>query len=137
MLSDAPALAAVDPAEELKKPASPAPRQQVERIIADLESSMWAHAGLLRDHASLLQGLAQQTELGSRMAQLIADGPYTRRLGEAQSLSTVASAILRSALARTESRGAHFRDDCPQRDDANFRKHSIVTPDGAVAFEQW
>jgi succinate dehydrogenase/fumarate reductase flavoprotein subunit len=39
-------------------------------------------------------------------------------------MSRVAHAILASALARTESRGAHFRNDFPRRDDANFLKHS-------------
>jgi succinate dehydrogenase/fumarate reductase flavoprotein subunit len=52
-------------------------------------------------------------------------------------MSRVAHAILASALARTESRGAHFRNDFPQRDDVNFCKHSILGHDGRVAFETW
>ena len=55
-----------------------------------------------------------------------AEGKSSRRLWEARSLSRVADAILKSALARTESRGAHYRSDYPQHDDANFRKHSIL-----------
>ena len=42
-----------------------------------------------------------------------------------------------SALARTESRGAHFRSDHPRIDDANFKKHSVIGRDGAVRFEEW
>jgi succinate dehydrogenase/fumarate reductase flavoprotein subunit len=49
----------------------------------------------------------------------------------------VAHAILTSALARTESRGAHFRSDHSRHDDANFRKHSILGPQGKVRFEAW
>ena len=61
----------------------------------------------------------------------------SRRLFEAQALSSVAYAILQSALARTESRGAHFRNDFPKRDDVQFRKHSRFSREGQVVFEEW
>jgi succinate dehydrogenase/fumarate reductase flavoprotein subunit len=64
-------------------------------------------------------------------------GKRSRRLCEAQAMSRVAHSILASALARTESRGAHFRNDFPQRDDANFQKHSLFTSEGQVGFETW
>ena len=64
-------------------------------------------------------------------------GRTSRRLAEAQALSRVAHAILTSALARTESRGAHFRSDHPRHDDANFQKHSVLGRDARVRFEAW
>src|SRR5215208_1536886 len=42
-----------------------------------------------------------------------------------------AEAILKGALLRTESRGAHYRDDFPRRDDANFLKATIATYNAA------
>ena len=42
--------------------------------------------------------------------------------------------IVQSALAREESRGAHYRNDFPKRDDANFGKHSLVSKGRDVTF---
>ena len=98
---------------------------------------MWAHAGLLREESSLRQGLAAQAACNAALAEIAASGSASRRLAEAQAMSRVAHAILVSALARTESRGAHFRNDFPKRDDANFQKHSVLGGDGRVRFEEW
>jgi succinate dehydrogenase / fumarate reductase flavoprotein subunit len=42
----------------------------------------------------------------------------------------IAEATAVSALARTESRGAHFREDYPKRDDANWLKHTLAYYNG-------
>lgn len=60
---------------------------------------------------------------------------YNTNLGhvlEIESMLTVAEVVVAGALARTESRGAHFRRDYPKRDDANWLKHTLAsfTPDG-------
>jgi L-aspartate oxidase len=122
--------------------APPAPRllsatagQEVEDTIVALQAAMWAHAGLLRDEASLREGVVAQAACASRLNELARSGS-SRRLAEGGSLCTVAAAILQCALARTESRGAHFRNDFPHRDDARFRLHSILGRDGEVRFAE-
>ena len=110
---------------------------ELESIIARLQASMWAYAGLLREETTLLQGLAAQEACAEGLAQMFAAGKGSRRLAEGEAMSHVARAILHSALARTESRGAHYRNDFPKRDDEHFQKHSVTTGDGGVEFEEW
>ncbi len=54
--------------------------------------------------------------------------PLTRRGLEAGNLLVLGDAVLRAALARTESRGAHFRRDYPVRQDEEWQRHSITEP---------
>jgi len=137
MLADGLPHAAVEPAGVKAASLSHAEEELVEIYITRLQRAMWADAGLLRHESSLLQGQAAQAECESGVEHLLQRGKASRRLAEAQALCLVARAILISALARTESRGAHYRSDYPRRDDANFIKHSVICRDGEVRFEGW
>ena len=57
---------------------------------------------------------------------------------ELESLLYLGQAILVSALAREESRGAHFREDYPERDDRNWLKHTLIekTPAGSRLYSK-
>jgi L-aspartate oxidase len=114
----------------------------VEELIAGLRAGMWAYAGLLRKELTLLEGFRAQQESADGLKKLVGQGKGSRRLAEAHALSRVAQAILHSALARLESRGAHFRNDFPKRDDERFQKHSVFGGAGLsgaekVQFEVW
>ena len=113
----------------------------VEELIAGLQASMWVNAGLLREESRLQEGLRAHAERDAKLAELVRQGKRNRRLAEALALNCVAGAILHSALARTESRGAHFRNDYPQRDDEHFRKHSVLcvkrTRGEQITFQEW
>lgn len=142
MLADALPIETPATAAPSGAPLAPAEEQQVELLIAQLQSAMWVHAGLLRDEASMRAGLAALAGFDGRLSELVASNGTrpartSRRLAEAQSLCLVGRAILLSAVARTESRGGHFRNDFPHRDDANYSKHSILTPGGNLRFETW
>ena len=110
---------------------------RLEDSIAGLQRSMWRNAGLLRNRTALMQALVDAEACAANASQIAAEGAQSRRLFEARAMSRVAQAIVHSALARTESRGAHFRTDYPQHDDAHFRRHSIYGRQASVVFESW
>ena len=85
----------------------PAPES---RASADVGEALWRDAGLIRDAA----GLERLLEAPNELVRLVA----------------------RCALARTESRGVHFRDDHPAEDDA-LAGHFVVRPGEEPTLERW
>ncbi len=102
----------------------------VEEAIERLQQQMWEHAGLLRD-AALLKSI--DISAAERYVNTSPSLQWRRREYEARSLARVARAIVVAALAREESRGAHYRNDFSQRDDLRFGVHSHLVGD-AVSF---
>jgi L-aspartate oxidase len=94
--------------------------------IAELQILMWRDAGLLRGAEGLKRAQAGLASLRSRLPEGL-----TRRAVESRNLLTVAEVMVQAALAREESRGAHFRLDFPQK--AAEAKHSVVR-NGRVEF---
>ena len=91
-----------------------------EELLAELRDLMDTHAGILRDAEGLREGLDRLADLRERTADLRLDGDRTsERFEFAVDLSfvlTVAEGVLRGALRREESRGAHSRTDFPETD---------------------
>jgi L-aspartate oxidase len=83
---------------------------------------MWERVGIIRSRESLQRAL--------REFEQIADAPLARM---SRNFLTLAMLVARSALWREESRGAHFRQDFPARDDAGWRVHSIVRQGAEVS----
>jgi L-aspartate oxidase len=80
---------------------------------------MWRSAGLFRTRAGLEQAVAGLD------AAAAAAGPVTLEGWRERSLVTVARLIAGAALRREESRGGHFREDFPERDDLHWKVHFI------------
>jgi L-aspartate oxidase len=137
MLEDGLACEASDALPPRTAALSEADEGRVEDLIAGSQTSMWSCAGLLRQESTLREGLAAQSACEGSLAAIAGLGRGSRRLFEAQALTTVAKGILHAALARTESRGAHFRNEYPHRDDVHFQKHSVFGAAGDVQFEAW
>jgi succinate dehydrogenase/fumarate reductase flavoprotein subunit len=84
---------------------------------------MWRAAGLFRTRQGLqdaVERLDQAYDDTRRdMNQTTADASDWRRFN----LLTVSRLVVRAALRREESRGGHFREDFPIRDDLHWRVH--------------
>jgi succinate dehydrogenase / fumarate reductase flavoprotein subunit len=102
----------------------------------EMQRAMQRHCAVFRDGPLLTEGVAVIDGIYSSMdADLgLADHSlvWNTDLGEAIELDNMvrqANVSLHSALARTESRGAHAREDYPARDDVNWLKHTLAWMD--------
>jgi L-aspartate oxidase len=93
-----------------------------ESHIQEIQNLMWEDVGIIRSGSGLKQAIQQLDAIRSRLTT-----PHSRRVWEALNLHTAGLLVARSALAREESRGAHYRTDFPAHNDQEFLKHSIVT----------
>jgi L-aspartate oxidase len=107
-----------------------APKSKPVEALETLREIMWKQAGILRSGKELRAGIEALNAL-----QLPHSGKSSRAEHELQNLRTLALLIARSALAREESRGSHYRSDFPYRDDDIFQKHSLLSRGHEVQFE--
>jgi len=107
-------------------------------IRREMQQVMFDEVGVFRTQAGMAEALQKIGELNLRFERLRIDdrgSVFNTDLLEAWELGClldVAEATTASALARTESRGAHAREDYPKRDDDNWLKHTLafMTPQG-------
>ena len=99
--------------------------ERPQAIKHDLRELMWSKVGIVRHGVDLMQALEGIKSLGERLERAGVSGskrynPEWYDAITARSMLLVSEGIVRSALMRQESRGAHYRSDFPSRDDANW-----------------
>ncbi len=105
---------------------------RIGQLRQQFQDCMTQHCGVFRTEATMREGIKQIGELKRQYEQIYLDDRgdcWNTELIEAwelQSLMVVGEIILTSALNRQESRGAHSREDFPQRDDQNFLQHTLA-----------
>ncbi|MDR3352153.1 MAG: fumarate reductase flavoprotein subunit [Zoogloeaceae bacterium] len=110
------------------------------RLIAEMQETMTQFVGIFREAEGLEQGVTQLQRLLQRSeaigisAKTWGSNPELVAAYRVRRMLKLALTIAYGAYQRTESRGAHFREDFPQRNDRDWLKRTLAFwPDDAAA----
>jgi L-aspartate oxidase len=129
-------IAAVLPGE-LRPWSDPAPDERTPGLVsgtvrAELQDVMTSRVGVLRSADGLAEAAELLDKLGTTQTEVVDLESW-----ETTNLLTVSTALADAAGLREETRGSHWREDFPERDDPRFAGHfdaSMVDGDTALAF---
>ncbi len=129
--------------EGMKRPAE-ASKSRIDQLMSrtggertfairnDLQVMMMDKCSVFRNETDMKKALEELESIKQRYKSVCIDNrsmKYNTDLTEAMELECLiglAETILKSAITRQESRGAHFREDYPDRDDKNWLKHTMI-----------
>ena len=106
------------------------------RILRQVQQVMQENAGIIREGIKLRKAIKKILELGNTfyskhsVLKSYTDYEDVVNTWEVKSALVVCEAVLRSALMRQESRGAHYRSDFPERDESKWKVNIHCTKKG-------
>ncbi len=112
-------------------------------LKAELQEEMRANVGVFREEKAMKKAVKKIEELKERAKNIVVDDKsklFNTDIVEAFEFSNIlliAEVIANGAILRKESRGAHYRNDYPERDDENWLKHTLATlgDNGNIKFD--
>jgi L-aspartate oxidase len=110
-------------------PATPAPTD-AQKAMEEAREILWDKVAIIRNGKHLSEAVTRLTELSLPEPQT-----HSRLAHESRNIITVGRLIALCALAREESRGAHYRSDFPIKNDAQAARHSYTAVNFPPFFE--
>ncbi|SDE54301.1 L-aspartate oxidase [Paenibacillus sp. UNCCL117] len=126
-IGDLPPVGSTPPVREIKRSQEHAIQPVVEKKLK-LQKLMLRYAGLVRSG----KGLAKGYEELKRHLAIFDSSLGKREEYEFANLLICALLTTEAALIREESRGGHYREDFPERDDLVWRKHTVFSREGGT-----
>src|SRR4030095_10672237 len=119
-------------AREALKPFENSRSENPYSVQRDLQEVMQHNVGIVRDESEMCSALDHLKTFWEGAADVGVTGnrdfnPGWHTALDLKNLLTVSEAITRAALERKESRGAHFREDYPEKDDAFGRVNTVIS----------
>jgi succinate dehydrogenase / fumarate reductase flavoprotein subunit/fumarate reductase flavoprotein subunit len=116
--------------------------ENIHDIRKEIEALMWDKGGIVRSGPQLEEALASLEDLARRAGEATVPAVTIYNMAwqewlDVQSILTVAQLTCRSALARRESRGSHYRSDYPESDDSNWLCNVMVQQDSGPVPRVW
>lgn len=133
---DLPENAGAETIDRLAKLDGTSDGEQLATLKLEMQNVLQRHASVFRTEEVLASGVDEIEKVFKRAQNVYVKDKSkvfnTARIEALEFANTieVAVATVKCALLRRESRGAHAREDYPERDDANFMKHSLYYKDG-------
>ena len=104
----------------------------IESIKEGMREALWENVSIKRNGEGLEKTRAELQDLMESLGNVLTHSEVTDvETLETVNMLNVALMITQAALARTESRGAHYRDDFPTQDDTNWYRRILITRDNS------
>jgi len=125
------------PLREARPWAGAAPGPLPEGVVVDynwdvVRRLMWDYVGIVRSERRLGLALEHIEAIEDEVRTYVTTYPVSGDLIELRNICLVGRLIVRSALARQESRGLHYIEDYPDRDDLRFGRDTVLREDALV-----
>jgi len=98
----------------------------VEGYRVKIRDTMWDMVGIVRNNNRLFKADSIIGDIYMNVSDMINDGKISSQLFEVRNMAITSLLVIRSSIARKESRGLNFNEDYPDIDNSNFKSDTII-----------